>query len=130
MARTMTPKEFADKLDRLVRTGEIGNVLMRVGHRLTNDMKTDAKLNVTGKVLNVRTGKLRQSIDLHSGIRKTKRGVRSFVGAGGRRAFYAKFHERGKRQFLAPARAKVIKTAPDILKQETIKAFRTVGIGS
>ena len=52
------------------------------------------------------------------------------MGAGGRRAFYAKFHERGKRQFLAPARAKVIKTAPDILKQETIKAFRTVGIGS
>ena len=130
MSRTMTPDEFADRLNKMVRTGALTDVLVRTAHTLHQNMKTEAKFNVTGKVLNVRTGKLRQSIDHHSGVKQVQRGVRAFVGAGGRRAFYAKFHERGKRPFLAPARDQVIKTAPRVFEREALKTFKEAGLGT
>ncbi len=130
----MSTEEFAERINKLVRTGKMGQVLSAVAAESALAMERGAKRRTTGgNPLHVRTGKLRQSIKPKT---ESKPGLYTAeVRAGGRRAFYARFHEYGegrnpKRPFLAPARESAIKGLDATLIKRTRAALRTVGIGT
>lgn len=155
---TMTPAQFSDKVQILVRTGKLGQVLAAVGADAATKMDEGAKMRTTGgNPLNVRDGKLRQSIRFGTTVKGNT--VTAMVQAGGRRAFYASVHEYGKtitaktpggylrfkgsrgwatvrsvtipkRPFLAPAREDAIKGLDATLIKRVRQALRTVGIGT
>ncbi len=91
----MTLDEFRDRLKEAVRTGAISESIVQTGHELALMMERGAKLRTTGgNPLNVRSGKLRQSIK--PVVREIRGGVRSGVQAGSKRVPYAHIHETGK----------------------------------
>ena len=105
---TLTPEEFSARINRLIRTGGMMRVLAQVATETALTMDREAKMRTTGgNPLHVRTGKLRQSIKIKTEAKANS--VTAEVQAGGRRAYYARFHEFGegrmpRRPFLAPAR--------------------------
>lgn len=131
---TMTPAQFSDKVQILVRTGKLGQVLAAVAADASLAMERGAKRRTTGgRPLHVRTGKLRQSIKPSTTVKGNT--VTAEIQAGGRRAYYARFHEFGegrnhKRPFLAPARESAIKGLDATLTKRVRQALRTVGIGT
>ena len=91
----MTIEEFRERLDEAVRVGAIGDAIIETGHTLAFMMERGAKQRVTGgNPLNVRTGKLRQSIK--PTVRSIRGGVRAGVQAGSKRVPYAAIHETGR----------------------------------
>ena len=91
----MTIEEFRERLDEAVRVGAIGDAIIETGHTLAFMMERGAKQRVTGgNPLNVRTGKLRQSIK--PTVRSIRGGVRAGVQAGSKRVPYAAIHETGQ----------------------------------
>lgn len=131
---TLTPEQFADRMDVLVRTGKMGQALTRVATRAAVTMRAGALMRTTGgNPLHVRTGKLRQSIKMDTTQKPPF--YTATIQAGGRRAFYARFHEYGegrnpKRPFLAPSLEDARKNLDADLMREAVAAFRTVGIGA
>ena len=134
MMATLTPEEFSARLNRLTRTGGMMRVLAQVATETALTMDREAKMRTTGgNPLHVRTGKLRQSIKIKTEARANS--VTAEVQAGGRRAYYARFHEFGegrmpRRPFLAPAREVAISKLDQTLIDRTRAALRTVGIGA
>lgn len=91
----MTIEEFRDRLKEAVRTGAMSDAIVETGHALAFMMERQAKHRVTGgNPLNVRTGKLRQSIK--PTVKEIKGGVRAGVQAGSKRVPYAAIHETGQ----------------------------------
>lgn len=91
----MTIEEFRDRLKEAVRTGAMSDAIVQTAHTLSIMMERRAKYNVTGgNPLNVRSGKLRNSIK--PVVREIRGGVRSGVQAGSKRVPYAHIHETGK----------------------------------
>lgn len=91
----MKIEEFRDRLKEAVRTGAIGDAIVETGQTLAFMMERGAKYRVTGgNPLNVRTGKLRQSIK--PTVRSIRGGVRAGVQAGSKRVPYAAIHETGQ----------------------------------
>lgn len=133
---TMTPEQFANRMSTFVRTGGMERVLAAVAAQSSLTMDREAKLRTTGgNPLHVRTGALRMSIKADWGVDAVERVYKASVRAGGRRAFYARFHEFGegnnpKRPFLAPARAVAVDELENALIQQTRSALRTVGLGA
>ena len=91
----MTIDEFRERLDEAIRVGAIGDAIIETGHTLAFMMERGAKQRVTGgNPLNVRTGKLRQSIK--PTVRSIRGGVRAGVQAGSKLVPYAAIHETGR----------------------------------
>jgi hypothetical protein len=91
----MTPEQFSQRLKEAVRTGALSDAIVGAGQDLAFAMERGAKRRVTGgNPLNVRTGKLRQSIK--PTVREIRGGVRAGVQAGSRRVPYAHIHETGE----------------------------------
>ena len=91
----MTIEEFRDRLKEAVRTGAMSDAIVETGHALAFMMERQAKYRVTGgNPLNVRTGKLRQSIK--PTVKEIKGGVRAGVQAGSKLVPYAAIHETGQ----------------------------------
>jgi HK97 gp10 family phage protein len=130
---TLTPEEFSKRIGTLVRTGAMGDVLLRVATAASIYMDDRAQHHTTGgNPLNVRTGKLRLSIK-HT-VKGNQLGATATVMAGGGRAHYAVLHERGiggmpKRPFLKPSRDSASKRVPHDMISEVNAAFRTVNLG-
>jgi phage gpG-like protein len=155
---TLTPEQFASRMDLLVRTGKMGEALTRVATRAAVTMRAGALMRTTGgNPLHVRSGKLRQSIKKDTTSKPPF--YSATIQAGGRRAFYASVHEYGKvirakspggylrfkignkfittrsvtipkRPFLAPSLEDARKNLDADLMREAVAAFRTVGIGA
>lgn len=90
----MTIEEFRNRIREVVRTGALPDAIVGAGQDLAFAMERGAKRRVTGgNPLNVRTGKLRQSIK--PTIREIRGGVRAGVQAGSKRVPYAAMHETG-----------------------------------
>ena len=153
----MSTEEFAERINKLVRTGKMMRVLTQVAAESATTMHREARLRTTGgNPLNVRSGALRNSIKFKTEAKANS--VTAEVRAGGRRAFYASVHEYGKviraknpggylrfkignkfittrsvtipkRPFLAPARKVAIRNLDATLIKRTRAALRTVGIG-
>lgn len=130
----LTPEQFAQRMDRLIRTGGMMRVLAAVAAETSVTMHREARLRTTGgNPLHVDTGALRNSIKKKTEARANV--VTAEVQAGGRRAFYARFHEFGegrmpKRPFLAPAREVGISKLDQTLIDRTRTVLRTVGFGA
>ena len=91
----ITIEEFRDRLKEAVRTGALSNAIVETGHTLAFMMERQAKYRVTGgNPLNVRSGKLRQSIK--PTVKPIRGGVRAGIQAGSRMVPYAAIHETGK----------------------------------
>ena len=91
----MKIEEFRARLKEAVRTGAMSDAIVGAGQDLAFAMERGAKRRVTGgNPLNVRTGKLRQSIK--PTVRSIRGGVRAGVQAGSKRVPYAAIHETGQ----------------------------------
>ena len=109
---TMTIEEFRDRLKEAVRTGAMGDAILETGHTLAFMMERGAKGRTTsGNPLNVRSGKLRQSIK--PSVREIRGGVRAGIQAGSKRVPYAAMHETGKtrdgRNVITPKKGKFLR---------------------
>lgn len=152
----MTPEEFSQRLKMAVRTGAIGDGMVRAANRIAVRMDAIAQKRVTGggsstRLLNVRTGKLRQSIKWK--VKRIRSGVQASIQAGGSAGGavvnYARIHETGeplitmrrgkplkkpikmpKRPYLRPGRDAGQRIARQVMTEEFRKSLRTVGIGS
>ena len=141
----MTPEEFSRRLKMAVRTGAIGNGMVRAANRIAVRMDAKAKKRVTGggsstRLLNVRTGKLRQSIKWK--VKRIRSGVQASIQAGGSAGGavvnYARIHETGEprskgipaRPYPRPGRDAGARIARQVMTDEFRKSLRTVGIGS
>jgi|TARA_Y100000033_G_scaffold7996_4_gene7018 hypothetical protein len=91
----MTIEEFRERLKKAIKTGALSDAIVETGHTLAFMMERQAKHRVTGgNPLNVRSGKLRQSIK--PVVREIRGGVRAGVQAGSKRVPYAAIHETGQ----------------------------------
>jgi len=151
----MTPEEFSRRLKMAVRTGAIGDGMVRAADRIAVRMDAIAQKRVTGggsstRLLNVRTGKLRQSIKWK--VKRIRSGVQASIQAGGSAGGavvkYARIHELGgditmrrgkalkkpiripKRPYLRPGRDAGARIARQVMTEEFRKSLRTVGLGS
>ena len=141
----MTPEEFSRRLKMAVRTGAIGDGMVRAANRIAVRMDAKAQKRVTGggsstRLLNVRTGKLRQSIKWK--VKRIRSGVQASIQAGGSAGGavvkYARIHETGEprsrgippRPYLRPGRDAGARIARQVMTDEFRKSLRTVGIGS
>ena len=151
----MTPEEFSQRLKMAVRTGAIGDGMVAAANRIALRMDNIAKRRVTGggsstRLLNVRTGKLRQSIKWK--VKRIRSGVQASIQAGGSAGGavvkYARIHELGgditmrrgkalsrpirmpKRPYLKPGRDAGARIARQVMTEEFRKSLRTVGIGT
>jgi phage gpG-like protein len=109
---TMTIEEFRDRLKEAVRTGAMGEAILETGHTLAFIMERGAKGRTTaGNPLNVRSGKLRQSIK--PSVREIRGGVRAGIQAGSKLVPYAAMHETGKtrdgRNVITPKKGKFLR---------------------
>lgn len=109
---TMTIEEFRDRLKEAVRTGAMGDAILETAHDLALIMERGAKLRTTaGNPLNVRSGKLRQSIK--PSVREIRGGVRAGIQAGSKLVPYAAMHETGKtrdgRNVITPKKGKFLR---------------------
>jgi len=141
----MTPQEFSRRLKMAVRTGAIGDGMVRAANLIALRMDNIAKRRVTGggsstRLLNVRTGKLRQSIKWN--VKRIRSGVQASIQAGGSAGGavvnYARIHETGEprskgipaRPYLKPGRDAGARIARQVMTEEFRKSLRTVGIGT
>ena len=151
----MTPEEFSQRLKVAVRTGAIGDGMVRAANRIALRMDAIAKRRVTGggsstRLLNVRTGALRGSIKWN--VKRIRGGVQASIQAGGSSGGvlvkYARIHELGgtittrrgkalsrpiripKRPYLKPGRDAGARIARQVMTEEFRKSLRTVGIGT
>ena len=152
---SMTVEEFSERMNIAIRTGAIGDAMVAAANRIAVRMDAIAQKRVTGggsstRFLNVRTGKLRQSIKWN--VKRTRGGVRATIQAGGSAGGavvrYARIHELGgdittrrgkalskpiripKRPYLKPGRDAGARIARQVMIEELRKALRTVGIGT
>jgi len=151
----MTPQEFSRRLKMAVRTGAIGDGMVRAANLIALRMDNIAKRRVTGggsstRLLNVRTGDLRGSIKWN--VKRIRSGVQASIQAGGSSGGvlvkYARIHELGgnitmrrgkalskpirmpKRPYLKPGRDAGARIAVQVMTDEFRKSLRSVGIGS
>ena len=141
----MTPEEFSRRLKMAVRTGAIGDGMVRAANRIALRMDAKAKKRVTGggsstRLLNVRTNGLRGSIKWN--VKRIRSGVQASIQAGGLSGGvlvnYARIHETGEprskgipaRPYLRPGRDAGARIARQVMTEEFRKSLRTVGIGS
>ena len=152
---SMTIEEFSERMNIAIRTGAIGDAMVAAANRIAVRMDAIAQKRVTGggsstRLLNVRTGKLRQSIKWN--VKRVRGGVRATIQAGGSAGGavvrYARIHElggdittrRGKalskpiripaRPYLKPGRDAGARIARQVMTEEFRKSLRTVGIGT
>ena len=96
MPTAITPDEFAARLDR-VAAGSFLRSIRREAALLSRKAQTDARMNATPPRLNVRTGRLRNSIA--STMKAQQGGLTITLSAGGavggRPVRYARIQERG-----------------------------------
>ena len=152
---SMTVEEFSERMNIAIRTGAIGDAMVAAANRIALRMDAIAKKRTTGggsstRLLNVRTGKLRQSIKWN--VKRIRGGVRATIQAGGSAGGavvrYARIHELGgtittrrgkalskpiripKRPYLKPGRDAGARIARQVMTEEFRKSLRTVGIGT
>jgi len=141
---TLTIDEFRDRTRKLIRTGAMADVLLRVATSAGIYMQKRAKYRTTGgNPLHVKDGPLRNSITF-AVENASARGITAIVSAGGSRVPYAAIHEFGgpiktktgkvvghmpKRPYLAPSRRDAARVAPHDMIREVNAAFRTVNLG-
>ena len=113
---TLTVQEFSQRLKIAVRSGAIADGMVRAANTLAFRMDAIAQRRVTGggsstRSLNVRTGKLRQSIK--PSVKRTKGGVRATIQAGGSAGGavvkYARIHETGLPNPIVPINGKYLR---------------------
>lgn len=88
-------REILDKINRL-KPEERNSIIYKWMLNATNLVERKLKLNLAGQILNVRSGKLRQSIG--SRVFANETGITGLVGSGvrtGKRMVYANIHETG-----------------------------------
>ena len=151
----MTIEEFRDRLKEAVRTGAMGDAILGGANEIAMHMHSIANKRVTGggsstRLLNVRTGKLRQSIKFN--VKQIRGGVRATIQAGGSAGGaivrYARIHELGgeitirrgkalrkpivipKRPYLKPGRDDGARIAPEVMTRHLRKALRSVNLGT
>ena len=122
----MTVQQFEARLKVAIRTGAISKGIVAAANRIAVRMDAVAQKRVTGggsstRMLNVRSGKLRQSIKWK--VKQTKNGVRASIQAGGSAGGavvkYARIHETGQPDPVLPKNGKY-------LKFKTARGWRTV----
>tara|TARA_R100000664_G_C2734337_1_gene124169 strand:+ start:493 stop:993 length:501 start_codon:yes stop_codon:yes gene_type:complete len=113
---SMTVEEFSERMNIAIRTGAIGNAMVAAANRIAVRMDAIAQKRVTGggsstRRLNVRSGKLRQSIKWN--VKRIKGGVRASIQAGGSAGGavvkYARIHETGLPDPVLPKNGKYLR---------------------
>jgi len=113
MARShLTPEEFSAALRSIIRTGALQKAMLAAGMEIALEAQGNADANLSGRVLNVRSGALRST--LKSGARLNKRSiVQGWVQAGGMgkrgNVAYAAVHETGKPKIIKPKTGKYLR---------------------
>ena len=113
---TLTPEQFEQRMKIAIRTGAIADGMVRAANTIALRMDNIAQRRVTGggsstRKLNVRTGKLRQSIKWK--VKRVKGGVQASIQAGGSAGGavvkYARIHETGLPDPIVPTNGKYLR---------------------